>query len=48
MTCNNISEDKILMEVNNILNSLNRVEPKLYNDSTKKSYRISDETDSIA
>lgn len=37
MTYNNISEDEILTEVNKFLNSLDRVEPKLYNDSTKDS-----------
>lgn len=48
MTYSNISEDEILIEVNKFLSSLDRVEPKLYNDSTKKSYQISDKIDSVA
>lgn len=35
MTYNNISEDEILIEANNILNSLDKMEQKLYNDSIK-------------
>lgn len=35
MTCNNISEDEILIEANSILNSLDKVEQKLYDNSIK-------------
>lgn len=35
MTYNNISEDEILIEANNILNSLDKMEQKLYDDSIK-------------
>lgn len=35
MTYNNISEDEILIEANNILNSLDKIEQKLYDDSIK-------------
>lgn len=35
MTYNNISEDEILIEANSILNSLDKVEQKLYNNSIK-------------
>lgn len=35
MICNNISEDEILIEANSILNSLDKVEQKLYDNSIK-------------
>lgn len=35
MTYNNISEDEILIEANNILNSLDKMEQKLYDNSIK-------------
>lgn len=35
MTYNNISEDEILIEANSILNSLDKVEQKLYDNSIK-------------
>lgn len=35
MTCNNISEDEILIEANSILNGLDKMEQKLYDNSIK-------------
>lgn len=35
MTCNNISEDEILIEANSILNDLDKMEQKLYDNSIK-------------
>lgn len=35
MTYHKISEDEILVEANNILNSLDKIEQKLYDDSIK-------------
>lgn len=35
MTCNNISEDEILIEANSILNSVDKMEQKLYDNSIK-------------
>lgn len=35
MTYNNISEDEILIEANTILNSLDKIEQKLYDNSIK-------------
>lgn len=35
MTYNNISEDEIFIEANNILNSLDKMEQKLYDNSIK-------------
>lgn len=35
MICNNISEDEILIEANSILNSVDKMEQKLYDNSIK-------------